>query len=379
MNVRSVWIRSLFLHAALVLTTSNAAASELEVSLTGRLHLDGAWHDEDRVPLSDGLLNRRSRLGARINWGDEWSGIIDYDFAENSTTAQDVFLSRKLGPGTLKIGQFKVPMGLNELTSSNSITFIERSTPSNLVADSRRLGVGYEWFQGATGVQAMAYGRRIGTTQEGDMPLGVAGRLVYSPSVGERGLLHLGAAIAYEDYRDPGALRFRDRPESRVDGSRLIDTGNIPEVSSTLKYGLEAAFQRGPFSVEAEYLVVDVSGNAGSEPTFDGYHVQASYVLTGEKRGYRDGVFRGISPGSSTRGAWEIAARYSSADLRDAGFQGGTQDNLTFAVNYYASRNVRLMLNYILVSVENSSAVVDGVPVEDDEPSILLSRVQFHF
>lgn len=59
--------------------------------------------------------------------------------------------------------------------------------------------------------------------------------------------------------------------------------------------------------------------------------------------------------------------------------QGGTQNNLTFAVNYYAGRNVRFMLNYILVSVEDSGAVVDGIPVADDEPGILLGRVQFHF
>jgi phosphate-selective porin OprO and OprP len=379
MRVRFAPNRGLFLVGLLAFTWGSAAsAQQPEITLSGRVHLDTAWHDEDQVPLSDGFLNRRSRLAVRVKLDDVWSGLIDYDFAENSTTAADVFLSRKLGAGTLQLGQFKVPMGLNELTGSNAHTFIERSTPSNLLVDARRIGVGYDWFQGATGFQAMAYGRRIGTSQQEDTPLGVAGRLVYSPAVADGALLHLAGSVAYEDYSDPGVLRFRDRPESRVDGNRLIDTGNITEVSSTFKYGLEAAFQRGPFSVEGEYFTVDVSRDSGSEPTFDGYHVQASYVLTGEKRGYQNGVFRGVTPGSP-RGAWEIAARFSSADLVDAGFQGGTQDNITLALNYYASRNVRFMLNYILVSVEDSAAVVAGNPVGDDEPNILLGRVQFHF
>lgn len=36
-----------------------------------------------------------------------------------------------------------------------------------------------------------------------------------------------------------------------------------------------------------------------------------------------------------------------------------------FAVNFYATRNACFMLNHILVSVDDSSAVVDGISVED--------------
>jgi len=362
-----------------IFAASAVASAQPEITLIGRVHMDAAWHDEDDVALSDGVLNRRSRLGARIKIDDTWSGVIDYDFAESGSLAQDVFLSRKLGPGTFRIGQFKVPMGLNELTGSNAITFIERSTPSNLVVDARRIGVGYDYFQGPLGIQGMAYSRRIGTDQTGDEPLGIGGRLVYAPTLDGGQLLHLAGAVAYEDVREFTTLRLRDRPESRPDGSRLIDTGNIADVSSTFKFGLEAAFQSGPFSAEAEYFSVDVSRDSGTEPTFTGYHVQASYIVTGEKRGYRDGVFRGVTPGEKGRGAWEIAARFSSADLVDSGFRGGKQDNVTLGVNYYSSANVRFMLNYILVDVSDSSAVVNGVVVGDDKPNILLARAQFFF
>lgn len=360
------------------MTAAAPALADPEFKIRGRVHVDYGVHDEDDVPLGDGFLNRRARLGMTGKIDDNWSGIIEYDFAENGSAANDVMINRRLGTGTLKIGQFKVPMGLNELTSSNAITFIERSSASNSFVDARRLGIGYDWFGGTFGFQGMLFGRRIGTDATGDEPFGAGARLIYAPTF-DNGLYHLAASVAYEDVGDFSTQRYRERPEARADGNRLIDTGNIADVSSTTKFGLEAAFQSGPFSAEAEYFSVDLSRDAGAEPTFSGYHVQASYVLTGEKRGYRGGVFRGIAPGDNSRGAWELAARYSNVDLIDSGFQGGEQKNLSLGVNYYASANVRFMLNYIMVDVSDSTATVGGLMVGDDKPNILIGRAMFHF
>jgi phosphate-selective porin OprO and OprP len=353
------------------------ALANPEFDLRGRFHLDAAYFDEDDVPLDNGFLNRRTRIGVSGRINETWSGQIEYDFAENGVAANDVFLRGRIGPGALTIGQFKVPMGLNELTSSNNITFIERAANSNVVVDARRLGVGYSWFGASFGYQTMIYGRRMSEKEAGDMPMGVAGRVIFNPALAENVRVHLGASVAYENRQDYTTLRFRDRPEARPDGNRLIDTGNIADVDSTLKYGLELAFQSGPFSVEGEYLVADVD-RSGPSPTFGGWHAQASYVLTGESRGYRDGVFRGITPGGPG-GAWEVAVRYSAVDLIDAGFQGGEQNNLTLGVNYYVSSNLRFMANYIRVDVEDSAAAVRGVVVGDESPNVFLVRAQYHF
>jgi phosphate-selective porin OprO and OprP len=354
---------------------------DIEIDLRGRLHFDAAYHDEDDVLLDDGLLNRRTRLGVAGKLHD-WSVIVEYDFAENTTTAADVMLSRKLGAGAVNIGHFKVPMGLNELTSANHITFMERSAASNVVVDARRLGAGYDYFGENFTVQTMVFGRPIGGKETGDMPLGIAGRFTWSPEF-DLGRLHLGISGAYESRQDYSTLRYRDRPESRVDGARLIDTGNLEDVNATTKIGLEAAFLSGPFSAEGEFFSLDVDLDEGADPSFTGYHLQMGYVLTGEARGYRNGVFRGITPDRRT-GAWEVAARYGSVDLIDAGIQGGEQETLTLGVNYYPSSNVRFMANYIRVDVTDSTAVVGGenVPpavVGDDSPNIFALRAQFHF
>jgi phosphate-selective porin OprO and OprP len=350
-----------------------------EVKLRGRFHMDAGWHDEDVTRFGDGFNNRRTRMGITGKLTPEWSFMIEYDFAENGTSANDVVLNRKLAGGTFKIGQFKVPMGLNELTSSNSITFIERASNSNVIVDARRMGIGYDYNMKQAGFQSMVYGRSMGGKQDGDMPMGVAARIYGNPIVNDNMLIHIGGSVAFEDRRDYNTLRFRDRPEARADSSiRLIDTGNITNVDDTLKAGLELALQLGSFSLEGEYLMVDVNRDEGDEPGFDGYHVQASYVVTGESRGYRDGVFRGVSPENNPWGAVEVAARFSSIDLNDDGFDGsGKQENITLGVNYYVSSNIRFMANYIMVDVtDRNPAVIAG---GEDSPDIFLLRAQYNF
>lgn len=350
-----------------------------EVKLRGRFHMDAGWHDEDVTKFGDGFNNRRTRMGIQGKLTPEWSFLIEYDFAENGSVANDVMMSRKLFGGSLNIGQFKVPMGLDELTSSNSSLFIERASNSNTIVDSRRIGVGYDYHAGQFGVQSMIYGRSIGGKQDGDMPMGVGARIYVNPIADGNMLIHLGGSVAYENRQDYNSLRFRDRPEARADANiRLIDTGAIDNVDDTLKAGAELALIFGPFSVEAEYLMVDVSREAGDEPTFDGYHVQASYVVTGETRGYRNGVFRGVSPKNNPWGAVEVAARYSSIDLNDDGFDGsGKQENITLGVNYYVSSNIRFMANYIMVDVtdRDPSKIAGG----EDSPNIFLLRAQYNF
>lgn len=345
------------------------------ISVRGRMHLDAGWHDEDNVAFGDGINTRRARMGISGSLDPTWSFVIEYDFAEEGVSASDVVLRGNLGGGALKIGHFKVPMGLNELTSSNNITFIERASNSNIVADSRRLGLGYDYHAGFYGVQSMAYGRSMGDKEDGDMPMGVGARVYVNPLSTGSMMVHLGLSAAYEDRQDYDMLSFSDRPEARADSAiRLIGTGDIETVDSTLKGGLELAFQRGPFSMEAEYMMVDID-NDNDDPTFDGYHVQASYLLTGESRSYRNGVFGGVTPANETLGAWEVAARYSHVDLNDSGVDGGEQENITLGVNYYARSNVRFMANYIFVDVEDSLETGIG----DDSPNIFLVRAQYSF
>ena len=85
---------------------------------------------------------------------------------------------------------------------------------------------------------------------------------------------------------------------------------------------------------------------------------------------YKNGKF--IRPViKSDAGAWELAVRFSNLDLNDKDIQGGEEDNLSLAVNWYSSDHWRVMGN--LIKVESVG------PFGEQNPSIAQIRIQYFF
>lgn len=339
-------------------------AAAFEASPEARLHLDYAAHDEDRKSLDDGFLVRRASVGLDGRLGKDWSFEIAYDFADDGDFKDVAVRYKGWEPGSIGLGQFKVPFGLEELSSSNHISFLERSLATDAFGLSRRLGVGFDHHRDRHTFAIMGFGGKIGDSDAGS---GVGARLTYAPVLSERTVLHLGVAVAQE--RPRGEFKFNARPESRVADVKLVNTGDLDDASRVDRLGLEAAWRFGPASVQAERMhavVAREGGNAG----FDGWYVAGSWVLTGEARGYRNGRFRGGEP-RGRHGAWELTARYSRIDLDDGAVSGGRQHDFTLGLNYYVNRNVRVMANYIRVRSERRGKA--------DNPDILTVRAQFVF
>jgi phosphate-selective porin OprO/OprP len=339
--------------------------------LGGRIHLDAAFHDDDQRDLDDGVAFRRARLFVEGTIHKDWAFKAQYDFAENDVAAKDLYIKYK--PWGITLGQFKQPLSLEELTSSNYSTFIERASINSL-ATSRRIGVGYNTGGNNYSIAASVYGRDVGEVTNDDEGFGVGGRLTFAPWAKGVSALHLGVAASTESPQlGDNVARFRARPEANVDGTRLIDTGTIADVDAITKYGLEAALVEGPFSLQAEYLATNVLRKSGNpDADFDGYYVYGSWFLTGESRPYSasKGSFGRVKPAAKS-GAWELAARYSNLNLNDGGITGGEMNNLTLGVNYYANTNTRLMFNYITVDTDDNAG--------NDDPSIFMVRAQVDF
>lgn len=349
----------------------------LELQPRGRIHIDYAAHQEDLRELGDGFRMRRARLGLSGRIDDNWQFLIEYDFAENTANANDVFL-RYLSSnhGQFTVGHFKVPFSLDELIGSNAMPFIERALPTTTFAQARRMGIGYDLGLERWTVSVMAFGQGSGSgvrSSSGDEGLGIGGRLTFNPIDSERHLVHLGLAASVEQPEDSNAntVRFRTRPESRPTDLRLVDTQNIDRVDRIAQNGIEAAWRSGAYSLQAEWMRSALRRDqAAANLDFSGWYLAASWVLTGESRAYRNGVFGGITP-EGPRGAWELVVRYSRVDLDDAEILGGQQINRTLGLNWYANRRVRLMLN--LIDVKSSRAGLD------DDPGIVLMRAQVAF
>lgn len=373
MKVRSS-LKLACLPALIAAGFSTAATADLTVEPRGRLHLDGGFYDEDVSAFGDGINVRRGRLGLEGTLDDTWSFVIEYDWAEGGDASPaDVKLTRKLAGGTLTLGHVRVPFSHNLLTSANNITFMERSSPVTALSIDRMVGARYDFTTGDITSQSMLHGRTMdsGAVGGADETYGAAQRLVFHPKINDM-LVHVGGAVSYQNLGDFNDARFRERMEIRIDPDvRLIDTGALADVKSLLRVGLEFAVQQGPFSAEAEYITADTESNLGPDYSFNGYHVQASYVLTGESRSYKGGGFGGIKP-KSDAGAYEVAARFSQTDLNDQGIVGGEQQAITLGLNYYASANVRFMSNIVLADIEGANGV-------DEKPKAIAFRLQYAF
>ncbi len=120
---------------AYALTATGAAAQvELkskaaEITLTGRVHLQ--WNStsaDEGDELSNEFLIRRARLTAELKINDVVSGKIQPDYGEGEISLKDAYLRLSFDPAfRVKLGQFKRPFDVFELTSSTQILVIERA------------------------------------------------------------------------------------------------------------------------------------------------------------------------------------------------------------------------------------------------------------
>jgi len=351
----------------------------------GRVMVDTAIYDKDKTSLGSGAEIRRARLFARGTVYNDWFYKAQIDFAGDDVSLKDVYLGYQgFDDVKITIGNHKEPFSLEELTSSKYITFMERGLP-NAFSPGRDIGISASTHGEKWGAKAGFFFDGVKNDNSPDAQgWGVTGRLHFVPMMENENVIHLGAAASYRG--DGGdELRFRERPESHVTSTRLVDTGTISDYSNQTLLGAEAAAVFGPFSLQGEYMQtsVDVDG-PGSDPDFSGWYVFGSYFLTGEHRPYKasSGTFGRVKPksvvGKGGHGAWELAARYSSIDLDDSGIDGGEEDNITVGLNWYATPNIRFMANYIRASTDPTSEV-KYASAGDEDANIYQLRGQVDF
>jgi len=195
-----------------------------------------------------------------------------------------------------------------------------------------------------------------------DDRVNITGRAVFRPLYEDGGkrLVHVGLGISEKAIENQGAARFRSRSEAHFYG-RLVDTSSLP-VNGVFLTGLELATVVGRFWAAAELIQAEVDAPLLGDPTIGGFYAQVGYYLTDDHRRYKtsSGTFDRQKPNSvwdksGGSGAWEIAFRWSSLDLNDSGFTGGSQDNLTLGVNWYPNPATRVMLNWVHATAELQS------------------------
>lgn len=359
-----------------------SADGDFSFELGGEIWIDMARYEEDETlgndatEFDDGTEVRRARLSLEGSVHDDWGYAAEYDLS--SSEAKDMYLEYTGLKGVdIRIGNFKEPFSMENMTSGKATTYMERALPVDTFSPGRNLGVAVFAGDKRWSLSAGAFGEAHDSDTQGDDGRGSSMRATFAPIAAKSSVLHIGASASRR--RPPEAepeLRFRDGLESRIADQELIDTGDIDDVEVLNRVGLELAFANGPFSMQGEQIEVGVDRdrNSGQDLEFSGWYVSVSWVLTGEKRSYNGakGRFNRIEPkGRST--AWEIALRTSSLDLSDEEIEGGELQNTTLAVNAYVNDNVRFRINMIRAEATPNE---DG---DDETVDILQVRSEILF
>jgi phosphate-selective porin OprO/OprP len=339
-------------------------------SLEGPLEKTRTGSDIDGVPgerfdgQGQGVDFRRVRLFTEASFGEHGFARAQFEFTGGEVGFRDVYVGLRELPalGTLRIGRFKEPASLEQLTSSKYNTFMERGLPVLAFGPFRNTGIG---ARNAVFDQRMTWSagffRLTGSDGEdysSQANYNASVRVTALPLWEDEGqtFVHTGFWYSHQ-FRGSEVLQYEPNAESNTVGTLL----SMPEIltDGVNLVGAELALVQGPLSVQAEYIHSFVQG-AGSQRDVDFYgnYVAVSYFLTGEHRVYdrKKGAFTRTRPTNpfsireGSYGALEIAGRWSILDLNDQDVRGGILNNFTGAVNWYLYDNLRVMLNYVLAS-----------------------------
>ncbi|AOS43060.1 Porin O precursor [Lacunisphaera limnophila] len=381
-----------------------SANGQNSLRLRGLVQADYRWYDAANDP-ADTFLVRRARLIVEGRFSQIFSYVLQ---PELSGTVQilDANVNAAISPAfNVRLGKFKVPVGLEQLQSDPVAFFNERSVASGLtpVRDVGLQVQGDLLGQTVNYTVALLNGVPDGASSSGtdfDTDKTIAARLFATPFANEKDSflngLGVGVAVSAGDY----ATTAGRAAGYRTDGQQNFFTydASVVAAGSGLTVTPQGYFYRGPFGLLAEYVIssIDVQRAALGvrEVKNHAYNLSAGWVLTGEANSYRGVTPRTVfSPSAGTWGAFEIVGRIAGVDIDDTVFSGPAAARLanpntsatqltTYAVglNWFLSRSVRAGFNlyHNEFDLAPGAAPATTALIADDETTFI-SRLQVSF
>ena len=278
-------------------------------------------------------------------------------------------------------GKFKIPFGLDMLTSAMQLDFVYRSLAASSLAPGRDVGVE---IHGRLFARALRYdvgvfrhgGDNVRASERLESDRTWAARVTVAPWQQARG-------SPWRDLTLGGGMTGGDLPEGlhTLDSRTVFDSPLFPKVyvnGARRRIGGDAEWRNGPFGVRGEFIHVrDTRRGEGTDDEdlpdlySRGGYVSGTWVVTGEKKGDTVKPKRPLPRGGF--GAVEVAGRIewigfgtegegdASAGPRAAHLADQGARVVTLGINWYLNRFVRLQANAIR---ERRPDVVGGVSGE---------------
>ncbi|HFB66184.1 MAG TPA: hypothetical protein ENJ60_11670 [Aeromonadales bacterium] len=338
----------------MLLFLSTSIFADIKYNISGRGEYDYSYYQDGVTRFDSGGSLRRLRLGAFISFNEYFSSYIQSDVANYNNTHEAATQAAWLRFGFDKsnqiyLGKMEMPFSLESVSNSKYHFFMERSLSSGL---TERFGTGITYVHTAKdwNFRLGAFGNDIGNFGKLDdfgrtniYGWAITGRIGKKIKL-DNAKLFLGVSA---QYRDPAtSVRFRSLPESNTFRARLIGTRRLTNIDYVNKFGGELLWKNLNWSVQTEYIRSGLNNVGSSNTSFDGGYVIISRIFNGKRRfNYKKGEW--MSTRVTPWETWEISARYSFLDLQTADIKAGKEKNTSLGINYYPTKNSRIMINYI--------------------------------
>ncbi len=303
--------------------------------------------------LKDRFRLRRARINLTGDFAEQFDFKIEGDFGQsdglNSSrtafSATDIFVNWHQYPeAQIKVGQWKAPFGLEQLTPDTTLYLIERSLPTGALTPERQLGLQL-WGKPFTHVwpeqkDLLTYyagifngnGRNI--TNNDNNEFMYVGRLELQPFkgkiFGQESFLKLGGDVL--NSRDAAGTNISQALNLLVNDDGSLSPFTLPTADERTAWSVDAWLKLGPFDLIGEYLEEYVNGRTVNgvpgmpDFTTSGYYITAGYFLIPKKL--------------------QLATRWEDLNPGQKGNDG--IHSITGGLNYYIhGDDLKLMLNYV--------------------------------
>jgi phosphate-selective porin OprO and OprP len=356
-----------------------------------RFYLDGVLFRDDKNHIAENSIGLRTfMIEADGTYGRPWSyrfslgGLTQGgSFDGSQVFIDEAFIAYSAGRWRWVLGQQTEPFSLENDMSGLATTFMERALP-NALTPGNTVGLSLTTTCGPWFLDTGIFSKDLaGSRDVSNQGLGWSGRMAFVPKADDEKVVHLGASLSWRglfDLIEDNTTFIRSRPEVGLTDIRYVDTGNLPGINHISRFGLEGAWQAGPFSLQAEYIRTFLSreGSYG-DAAFEGWYAYASWFPCGGSRKYSPAKALFVYPEiRSPWGDFEVAARYSMLNLNDGAVRGGREQNVTLGINWYLTPKLRIMANYLLV-LNDQYADGNGTLIGNDNPQIFQMRLQWKF
>lgn len=252
----------------------------------------------------------------------------------------DVDVTKGKNKFRIKFGQFKPAFGHQEMTSSGSQSFVDRSEVSNQYARGRETGLALwgttannklEWRAG------ISNGNSVTRTANDNDAFQYNARVLFQPTgrqpLAQRAWVS-GPFYSEGDFESADFPLFAIAANFEKNDFHRATAGN--DLKDTI-YGVDLVYKYKRFFVTGEYYIRERTPETGASFRSDGFFGQASYLLT-------------------SRRMWELSARYGQYDPTDA-VASNLRKEIRGGVSYYYGRhNLKVQADFGQLQTEGAGA-----------------------